>query len=74
MYKCILPGRQVVHNTWLFDKPEKSVVYGPFTAFPKPAWFVTNKRLAQMGRWLTDFAYKPSWLKIPRIFFHALPG
>ena len=35
-------GRGFVHNTWLFERPQKSVIDGPFRVVPKPAWFVTH--------------------------------
>jgi len=75
-----------VHNTYMFDKPERTVIYAPFRPFPrtmlsggmtllpKPPWFITNKRSAQLGKRLTAFAYKPSWLKVPGIFINALRG
>ena len=41
---------------------------------PRPPWFVTNRQQHVVGRLLTGFQHKPSWLKIPRIFLHALLG
>lgn len=38
----IQSGSGVVGNAFMFDGVEKSVVRGPFVAFPRPAWFVTN--------------------------------
>ncbi len=75
-----------VHNTFMFDKPERTVVTAPFRPFPRnlmsgkltllprPPWFVTNKRQHVIGRLLTSFQYKPSFLKLPRIFLNALRG
>lgn len=40
----IQSGIGKVHNSFMFDRPQKSVVYGPFKAWPKPPWFVTNKK------------------------------
>ena len=79
-------GIGFVHNSFMFDKPERTVVTAPFRPFPRtalsggltmlprPPWFVTNRRQHVVGRLLTAFQYKPSWLKLPRIFFHALLG
>ena len=40
-----------------------------------PAAVVRHQRRQHVvGRLLTAFQYKPSWLKLPRIFFHALLG
>jgi aldehyde dehydrogenase (NAD(P)+) len=82
----IQSGRGFVHNTLLFDHPERSVVYAPFrpyprnvlhgsmTLLPRPPWFVTNKRADRIGRLLVEFQYRASWLKLPGIFLQALLG
>ena len=79
-------GIGFVHNSFMFDKPERTIVTAPFKPFPrnalsggltmlpKPPWFVTNKQQHVVGRLLTAFQYKPSWAKLPRIFAHALRG
>ena len=79
-------GIGVVHNAFLLDQVERTVVRGPFrpahramlagefTLSPKPPWFVTNKTQATTGRLLTVFAAKPSWVKLPGIFASALRG
>ena len=67
-------GQGVVHNTYLFDKPQKAVVRGPFRVFPKPAWFVTNKTAAEVGRKLTYFYGDPSFTRIPSLLWSALRG
>jgi aldehyde dehydrogenase (NAD(P)+) len=63
----IQSGIGVVHNSYLLQGTEKSVVYAPFAPFPrsfltgeftllpKPPWFVTNRRQAEIGRALCDF-------------------
>ncbi|MFT5355099.1 MAG: hypothetical protein ACI9KE_002315 [Polyangiales bacterium] len=70
----IRSGRGVVHNSYLFDRPEKTVVRGPFTVFPKPAWFITNKTAHEVGRKLTDVYASGSLLKVPTLLFSALRG
>ncbi|AMW22076.1 aldehyde dehydrogenase [Mycobacteroides chelonae] len=79
-------GIGVVHNGFLVEKPERTVVRGPFRPFPrsfahgewalspKPPWFVSNATAAGTGELLVDFAGKPSLLKVPRIFISALRG
>ncbi|MGV0582327.1 aldehyde dehydrogenase family protein [Mycobacteroides chelonae] len=79
-------GIGVVHNGFLVEKPERTVVRGPFRPFPrsfahgewalspKPPWFVSNATAAGTGELLVDFADKPSLLKVPRIFISALRG
>lgn len=67
-------GRGVVHNTYMFDRPQKAVVRGPFRVFPKPAWFVNNKAAADIGRKLTYFYADPSIARIPSLLVSALRG
>lgn len=67
-------GRGVVHNAFMFDKPQRTVVRGPFRAFPKPPWFVTHRKADQLGPKLTDMEYRPSLLKLPGIMVSALGG
>ncbi len=79
-------GMGFVHNSMLFDKPQRTVVEAPFKPFPrnllslsftllpKPPWFITNRKGDVLGRLLVNFQYKPSFLKIPRIFINALLG
>ncbi len=79
-------GIGFVHNTCLFDKPQRTVVEAPFRPFPRnllslsftllprPPWFITNRKGRILGRLLVAFQYRPSLLKIPRIFLNALLG
>jgi acyl-CoA reductase-like NAD-dependent aldehyde dehydrogenase len=79
-------GIGVVHNTMLFDRPERTVIEAPFIPYPRnllsfsfsmlprPPWFITNKKAAVLGRLLTEFQYRPSMSKLPRIFANALRG
>lgn len=75
-----------VHNTFMLEQTERTVVEAPWAPFPRnllfgspsllprPPWFITNRRQAQIGRRLTAFEYRPSWLKLPGIFINALRG
>jgi len=79
-------GIGFVHNTYMFEGVERTVIEAPFRPFPrnllhgsvtllpKPPWFVTNRKADKLGRLLTRFQYKPGFLKIPRIFWNALLG
>jgi len=76
-------GIGTVHNALLIDRPERTIVRGPFrpfprsfahgefTLFPKPPWFVQARSAATTGRRLAGFAARPSWLKMPAIFLAA---
>ncbi len=70
----IRSGQGVVHNTYMFDKPQKSVLRGPFRVFPKPAWFVTNKNAAEIGREMTYFNADPSLMRLPGLLWASLRG
>lgn len=63
-----------VHNTFLFDRPEKSVIYGPFRVFPLPPWFVTHKNAHRVAEKLTMFEADPAWKHVPGILAQALRG
>ncbi len=67
-------GRGTVHNTFLFDFPQKSVVRGPFRPYPKPFLFVDHRSLNLLGRKLVALEAAPSLAKIPGIFMTALRG
>ncbi|MGB7819687.1 MAG: aldehyde dehydrogenase family protein [Ornithinibacter sp.] len=76
-------GIGVVHNAFLLDDVERTVVRGPFRPFPrsalsgefalspKPPWFVSARSARTTGELLTRFAADPSWAKLPRIFGSA---
>ena len=79
-------GIGVVHNSYLFDKSQKSVVYAPFweaprgflhgqfKMFPKPGWFVTNKASLPAMKKMTDFSFDPRLVRLPGLFAAALRG
>ncbi len=72
-------GIGVVHNSFLFDKAQKSVVYAPFAPFPRslagyggallprPPWFVTNKMAAKTARALCDYEYRKNPLTLAKV-------
>ena len=77
-------GIGVVHNTFMLEGVERSVLEAPWRPFPrgllsgslalmpKPPWFVTHRRAAAIGRQMTRFAHRPSLFKIPGIFLSVL--
>ncbi|MEM7439110.1 MAG: aldehyde dehydrogenase [Pseudomonadota bacterium] len=79
-------GIGTVHNTYMLENTERTVVEAPFRPFPRgvlsgslsmlprPPWFITNKRQHHIGKLLTRFQHSPSFFKLPRIFLHALLG
>jgi len=77
-------GIGVVHNSHLFSRAQKSVVYGPFAPFPrsifgygatmlpKPPWFVTNRMAANVGEALCAFEAHPTPLRAAKIALLAM--
>ncbi|HEU5349645.1 MAG TPA: hypothetical protein VFU63_13620, partial [Ktedonobacterales bacterium] len=71
----IRSGTGVVHNALMFDRPQKSVMRGPWRATPVPPWFVTRGRAGQnVFRRLAYFEQAPSLAKAPAIAVAALRG
>lgn len=73
-YQDIQSGIGTVHNTLLFDKPQKSVIRGPFRMPMTPPWFVTNDRADDIARKLVDFEADPSIGKYLSIAWSSLWG
>lgn len=67
-------GIGVVHNSYLFDYPQKSVVYAPFRIFPTPAWFATHQNLLNMAKQLLKFEAYPSWKNLLAVVIEAMKG
>jgi acyl-CoA reductase-like NAD-dependent aldehyde dehydrogenase len=70
----IRSGAGVVHNTYLLDRPEKSVLYAPFRIRPKPAWFADHRNLASLGERLFAYEAAPSWPRFARVAAAGLRG
>jgi acyl-CoA reductase-like NAD-dependent aldehyde dehydrogenase len=71
----IRSGTGVVHNPLMFDRPQKSVMRGPWRAMPVPPWFVTRGRAGrEVFRRLAYFEAAPSAGKAPGIALAALRG
>ncbi|HHO54040.1 MAG TPA: aldehyde dehydrogenase [Deltaproteobacteria bacterium] len=70
----IQSGSGVVHNGLLLDHPQKSVVRAPFVVKPTPAWFTDHRNNLALGRIMTHFEARPSWLGVPRVALAALKG
>lgn len=63
-----------IHNTYLLEGIEKSVVRGPLVVKPKPLWFYDNRQMATLGRKLVQLEAQPGWLKLPSMVFSAVRG
>jgi acyl-CoA reductase-like NAD-dependent aldehyde dehydrogenase len=70
----IRSGMGTVHNTFLFDHPQKSVLKMPFVMKPKPPWFPTHKNLRGLANKLVRLEQSPSLLKLPGVGAAAFKG
>jgi acyl-CoA reductase-like NAD-dependent aldehyde dehydrogenase len=70
----ISSGTGFVHNSYLFDHPQKSVVSAPFRIFPTPGWFATHKNLLAMAKQLLKLEAYPTWKNLPLVVLAALRG
>lgn len=69
----IQSGNSFVHNTLMFSRPQKTVVYAKFREKPKPITFVSRgKVIRSLGPLLVDLMASPSPWKLPRILRAAL--
>ncbi|PIE16941.1 MAG: aldehyde dehydrogenase [Rhodobacterales bacterium] len=79
-------GIGFVHNSYMFDRAQRtvlrapfrpfprSVLAGEFTLMPRPPWFVTHKTQAPLGRRMTRLQYRPKLSQLPRLMRLALRG
>lgn len=72
--KDIQSGIGTVHNGYLFNYPEKSVVRAPFHIWPTPVWFYTNKNTKKIAENLIYYEYSQSLKSFIKLLFSALKG
>lgn len=60
-------GNGWVHNTFFFDRPEKSVLEGPFRTSMVPAWYKPFPRLYDLGRALFELDLWPSHANLAKV-------
>lgn len=70
----IQSGTGVVHNAFLFDHPEKSVVRAPFRIRPTPPWFTDHRNLLELGQRLAAHEARPTWRTLLRVALAAVRG
>jgi hypothetical protein len=63
-----------VHNTYLLDRTQKTILRGPLCLFPKPVWYSTHACPDQVAHRLCSLYSRPSLVKLPRLFVSALRG
>ncbi len=67
-------GLGFVHNARLVDRPQKTVIRAPFTVFPKPPWFVTNRHGDRILSRAAALEADPHWWRLPGIAWWAARG
>jgi acyl-CoA reductase-like NAD-dependent aldehyde dehydrogenase len=72
--KDIQSGLGWVHNTFMIEEIEKSVVRGPLKTPIKPAWFYDHKKTHVIGERMLSFEASPGWLKAPGLALAAMTG
>jgi acyl-CoA reductase-like NAD-dependent aldehyde dehydrogenase len=63
-----------VHNTFLLDGIEKSVLEGPLTMFPKPPWFPSHSRAERVAWSYFRLYRRPSWTNALRLLCASVKG
>jgi aldehyde dehydrogenase (NAD(P)+) len=63
-----------VHNSYMFEKAEKTVLEGPLTMFPKPLWFPSNHSGERVSWKVVELYHRPSVWKLPGLLVAALGG
>ncbi len=72
--EAIVSGAGVVHNTHLFDHPQKTVVRAKWKAFPKLPYFADHKNMAGLGRALMKLEAEASILNLLQVVKEAMAG
>ena len=65
-------GIGAVHNTYLFDRPQKTVLRAPFRIVPRPPWFTRNRSGPVLARHLTSLTARPTALRLARTLLAAV--
>jgi acyl-CoA reductase-like NAD-dependent aldehyde dehydrogenase len=65
-------GSGWVHNSFMLDGVEKTVIEGPLTVWPKPFWFPSHRTAHKLAWQVLDLYRRPSALRLPRLFWMAI--
>ena len=70
----IQSGQGYVHNSMLFESPQKGVLYSKFRLSPiiDPPWFVTNKKSHRIFKNLTYYQATKSKLNLIKLIFSTV--
>ena len=67
-------GIGAVHNTYLLENFEKTILQGPLINLPKPIWFPSHKSGHDVAKRLLALYERPSITRLPALFLAALRG
>lgn len=70
----IRSGQGFVHNTYLFEYPQKTLLRAPFRIRPLPLWFANHPNLKTIAQHYQDLLSHSDWRKFLRLVFAALRG
>jgi acyl-CoA reductase-like NAD-dependent aldehyde dehydrogenase len=70
----IQSGRGMVHNSYLYDHPQKSVLRAPFRIWPTPMWFADHRNLRRLAVAALAQQADPGWARLGRLVVEALKG
>ena len=70
----IQSGQGYVHNSYLFESPQKGIVYSKFRLSPliDPPWFVSNKKAHRIFKHLTSYQATKSKINLIKLIFSTL--
>ncbi len=67
-------GMGWVHNAYLLDGVEQSVLEGPLVVRPKPQWFPSHRQAHRLAWKVLELYHRPRWSNLPAVFWEALRG
>lgn len=70
----IQSGIGFVHNTFLLNHPEKTILTAPLRMHPKPIWYSTHRQPEKVSWDLLDLYLDSSALRLPKLLWHAVTG
>jgi hypothetical protein len=65
-------GQGVVHNRYLFDYPQKSVLRSPFRQLTTPVWFTRHANLRLVARQFFQLMLDPNPINLTKVVIASL--
>ncbi len=61
-----------VHNSFMLEGIDKTILRGPLTVTPRPLWFTGNPKAVAVARRMIQHELDPSWGRLARVVMAAL--